>query len=181
MSDLLPCPLCKSARVGENWHGQYDSQHDAVCLSCGCSAPFAAWNTRQPAPSGNGEARWVGHAKRREDMSPTGFLELFRQDDGDIVVKVWGEGFNGNSVEFCTSGGHSPKTLAALRQLMQAMAEDEPSHNLLAPLPPAPGEAAESVTACPECKPAKLWPNGDHNPPRPCKVHGKPAATDGGE
>ncbi len=67
--------------------------------------------------------------RRLEDMSPDGFLELFQQDDGDIIVTVkaadQGEEFGARaSVEFCLSGSRSRKTLEALRLLMGAMRED---------------------------------------------------------
>lgn len=68
-------------------------------------------------------------AERFEDMSPRGRLRLLQQSDGDILVCVISdpngpdEGVS-SSVEFCTSGGKSPKTLAALLALMDAMAED---------------------------------------------------------
>lgn len=67
--------------------------------------------------------------ERFEDMSPRGRLRLLQQDDGDILICVISDP-NGPdegvspSVEFCTSGGKSPKTLVALKALMLAMAED---------------------------------------------------------
>lgn len=68
---------------------------------------------------------------RKEDMSPTGFLRLYMQPDGDVLVSVTAEDMHGNKrgplcVEFCTyaGGGRSPRTLKALRELMRAMAED---------------------------------------------------------
>ena len=67
--------------------------------------------------------------ERFEDMRPRGRLRLLRQSDGDILVCVISdpngpdEGVS-TSVEFCTSGGKSPKTLQALAALMEAMAED---------------------------------------------------------
>jgi hypothetical protein len=64
-------------------------------------------------------------------MSAAGFLTLYRQDDGDIVVTVAESNETGKitgtaTVEFCTraGGGGSPKTLRALYILMKAMAED---------------------------------------------------------
>lgn len=68
-------------------------------------------------------------AERFEDMSQRGRLRLLQQSDGDILVCLISDP-NGPdegvspSVEFCTSGGKSPKTLAALLALMHAMAED---------------------------------------------------------
>lgn len=68
---------------------------------------------------------------RKEDMSPTGFLRLFMQPDGDVLVSVTAENMHGETrgplcVEFCTraGGGRSPRTLKALHDLMRAMAED---------------------------------------------------------
>jgi hypothetical protein len=68
-------------------------------------------------------------AERFEDMSQRGRLRVIQQNDGDVIVGIVEDpdGPNGGvttSVEFCTSGGKSPKTLIALRSLMQAMAED---------------------------------------------------------
>jgi hypothetical protein len=61
-------------------------------------------------------------------MSSCGYLKLLRQDDGDIIVAVYPEEDGliqpGGSVEFCTSGGRSPRTLEALRALMVAMEAD---------------------------------------------------------
>jgi len=70
-------------------------------------------------------------AERFEDMSPHGKLQVLQQDDGDMIVTVIEDTESrgpcaglGASVEFCTSGGKSPKTLAALRALMLAIAEE---------------------------------------------------------
>lgn len=69
---------------------------------------------------------------RLEDMSPDGKLVLLLQPDGDVIVNVRpsaddrdyeGSPF-GVSVEFCASGGRSPKTLKALRHLFEAMKEE---------------------------------------------------------
>jgi hypothetical protein len=74
-------------------------------------------------------------AERFEDMSPRGRLRVLQQDDGDMIVCVIEDMESGTScaglsasVEFCTSGGKSPKTLAALRALMQAMADENESN-----------------------------------------------------
>lgn len=70
-------------------------------------------------------------AERFEDMSPRGRLRVLQQDDGDMSVAVIEDLQSGSlcaglmaSVEFCNSGGKSPRTLDALRALMMAMAED---------------------------------------------------------
>jgi hypothetical protein len=69
---------------------------------------------------------------RKEDMSPDGYLRLTMEQDGDIIITVASGGANGGleqfaDIQFCTTfggGGASPKTHKALRELMQAMAED---------------------------------------------------------
>lgn len=73
-------------------------------------------------------------AERFEDMSPRGRLRLFIEDDGDVIVEVVSDpesqsAFPGASVsvQFCTpgmGGGHSSRTLAALRALLDAMTLD---------------------------------------------------------
>ncbi len=72
--------------------------------------------------------------ERREDMSPTGRLRLFRQDDGDVIVAIVPDKngqdyklFKQCSVEFCSvgaGGGRSRHTLEALRALFVAMERD---------------------------------------------------------
>lgn len=69
-------------------------------------------------------------AERFEDMSPRGRLQVLQQDDGDMIVCAISDPDHpmhqgaAVSVEFCTSGGKSPKTREALRALMLAMAEE---------------------------------------------------------
>lgn len=77
-------------------------------------------------------------AERFEDMSPRGRLRVLQQDDGDMIVCVIEDMESGGccagltaSVEFCTSGGKSPRTRAALLALMQAMAEDNADTNCI--------------------------------------------------
>ncbi len=69
--------------------------------------------------------------ERNEDMSSSGKLRLHQQGDGDVIVAIIPdpeeERRGRNSVEFCAigcGGGRSPKTLAALRNLITAMEED---------------------------------------------------------
>ena len=67
--------------------------------------------------------------ERREDMSPVGFLRLICQPDGDVIVAVHGydeleDCETDAEVEFCASGGRSPKTLRALRAFAEAMAAE---------------------------------------------------------
>ncbi len=77
--------------------------------------------------------------ERREDMSPDGKLQIFLQNDGDVIVQVIGyrhDQLELASVEFCScgsGGGRSPKTRAALLELARAIAED----NRTKPFPPA--------------------------------------------
>lgn len=76
---------------------------------------------------------------RPEDMSPTGVLTLHCQRDGDIVLVIqqthdamtMGELAQPivAQVEFCVSGGQSPQTLHALRELAAAMARDNANPN----------------------------------------------------
>lgn len=75
-------------------------------------------------------------AERFEDMSPRGRLQVLQQDDGDMIIGIVEDPNGPNDgvmvgvdsflrfIEFCTSGGKSPKTLEALRALMFAMAEN---------------------------------------------------------
>jgi hypothetical protein len=63
-------------------------------------------------------------ARRTEDMSTTGWMRLVAHEDGDMGVVVTDADGRTADVEFCASGGHSPRTLQALRDLSRAMAED---------------------------------------------------------
>jgi hypothetical protein len=72
-------------------------------------------------------------AERFEDMSPRGRLRVLREQDGDVIVCVIPDpqahpGQPMLSVEFCTSGGGSPRTHAALLNLLDAMAQDNEDH-----------------------------------------------------
>ena len=67
--------------------------------------------------------------RRLESMSTNGYLQLIKEEDGDIVLTI-AEADSPTkrgvmaSCEFCTSGGGSSRTLEALYGLMGAMAED---------------------------------------------------------
>lgn len=65
---------------------------------------------------------------RKEDMSPVGFLRVIMQLDGDMIVAVVPDpheiAMGNNSIEFCASGGRSPHTLKALRELAEAIDRD---------------------------------------------------------
>jgi hypothetical protein len=64
---------------------------------------------------------------RFEDMSPTGRLEILRQEDGDVIVSVIQDDHTSATVEFCapmTGGGSSERTWKALRALFDSMEQD---------------------------------------------------------
>ena len=71
-----------------------------------------------------------GSVERYEDMSPDGRLRMTRQPDGDVILGIIPPINSGRpmvSLEFCSvgaGGGQSPNTLRALRDLMQAIKED---------------------------------------------------------
>lgn len=66
------------------------------------------------------------HIRRPQDMGK-GYLELFKEEDGDMCLLIRDEDGNSASIQFCTGvvgGGRSPRTLNALYALAQAMVED---------------------------------------------------------
>lgn len=70
--------------------------------------------------------------RRSEDMG-RGFMQLIIQDDGDVCVGVQDDKLKFTGIEFCTKmagGGKSPRTLQALRELAQAMWEDQREDNV---------------------------------------------------
>ncbi len=80
----------------------------------------------------------VRHVERYEDMSPLGKLSIVIQEDGDVIVGIIPSdletfetrGFI-QTAEFCAlgyGGGQSPHTLAALRQLAEAIERDNAEH-----------------------------------------------------
>lgn len=77
-------------------------------------------------------------AERFEDMSQRGRIRLIEQTDGDVCVAVI-EDPNSEGrgcmacIEFCSpyaGGGKSPRTLEALKVLMQAIADDNADESL---------------------------------------------------
>lgn len=66
--------------------------------------------------------------QRPEDMSPDGRLSLYKDVDGDIHIKVipptGRENDYAPSVEFVTHCQRSPRTVAALQALHEAMRLD---------------------------------------------------------
>ncbi len=73
---------------------------------------------------------------RPGDMHQNRSLKLLVQSDGDVIVAITQDGIpigdvdtgsehdRSSQVEFCVSGGRSPRTLAALMELVAAMKED---------------------------------------------------------
>lgn len=60
------------------------------------------------------------------DMREGKALQLFIEDDGDVIVSVIPEGgFYSKGVQFCLSGTQSHRTTEALHNLFEAMQEDE--------------------------------------------------------
>lgn len=66
--------------------------------------------------------------ERREDMSPDGRLSLFRDSEGDIHIKVIPPMERADdyapSIEFVCQCQRSPRTVAALVALLEAMRLD---------------------------------------------------------
>ena len=64
---------------------------------------------------------------RAGDMAGGNKLDLFFEDDGDVIVQVmpWNDVLGFESVQFCMSGTMSPNTTRALHRLSEAMREDE--------------------------------------------------------
>jgi hypothetical protein len=61
---------------------------------------------------------------RNEDMSPNGMLRVVCEHDGDVIICIEGQDGGASEVQFCASGGRSPLTLNALRNLFSAIERD---------------------------------------------------------
>lgn len=60
------------------------------------------------------------------DMREGKALQLFVEDDGDVIVSVIPEnGLYAKGAQFCVSGTQSGRTVNALHELFEAMKEDE--------------------------------------------------------
>jgi hypothetical protein len=76
------------------------------------------------------------HIRRVEDMGQ-GRLELFREEDGDMIVTVINDEGESSTIQFTTyglGGGQSPKVLKALYDLARAMLDENetaPQHGRL--------------------------------------------------
>ena len=127
MSDLMPCPFCgKPPRVFLDQVGCADKKCAGSMVLCWPQH----WNTRQPAPSGNG---WLPIESAPKDG--TQILGRVDYTDQTWTVVYFG-GFHPNS-----PGKHVWRDAFSKRPVQ--------SFEAWMPLPPAPGEAAESVPA--EC------------------------------
>lgn len=63
---------------------------------------------------------------RRCDMREGKALQLFVEDDGDVIVSIIPEdGIYAKGAQFCISGTQSRRTAMALHELFEAMEEDE--------------------------------------------------------
>lgn len=120
---------------------------DGLCIRCltpkpWLEAPDLCAVCETASTAGRSCVPCMTDIKRPEDMG-SGSLSLFKQEDGDWVVRMVGRNLADDrvtcSIEFCaplTGGGASPKTWAALEQLAQAMLEDNAA-------PPRFGQRAE--------------------------------------
>lgn len=60
------------------------------------------------------------------DMREGKALQLFVEDDGDVIVSIIPEGgLYAKGAQFCVSGTQSRRTVNALHELFAAMEEDE--------------------------------------------------------
>lgn len=60
------------------------------------------------------------------DMREGKALQLFVEDDGDVIVSIIPEdGVYSKGAQFCLSGSQSKRTTMALHELFEAMKEDE--------------------------------------------------------
>lgn len=76
------------------------------------------------SPKGGSDVVRGVTVERLEDMSVRGRLKLFAEEDGDMCLMiVEGDGTSAG-IEFCASGGRSPRTLEAVRALSRAMEQD---------------------------------------------------------
>lgn len=66
--------------------------------------------------------------ERLEDMSVRGRLKLYAEEDGDMCLMVVENDGTSAGIEFCASGGRSPRTLEAVRALSRAMEQDNAEH-----------------------------------------------------
>lgn len=85
------------------------------------------WSVGEMA--GRGQTSFGVDVERHEDMSTIGKLRLTAQDDGDMIVSIIDAEGIMVDVEFCASGGRSPETLQALRELSHAMRRDNENPN----------------------------------------------------
>lgn len=110
-----------------------DAQRETLRRSIGELRDFAELD-RLPWP------RWIKRAARRGDMDPELELRLMREDDGDVLLELYGPAREPDTptastwisaiVQFCTGrgGGRSPAVHRALCDLMVAIEADNAEH-----------------------------------------------------
>ncbi|MNM94622.1 hypothetical protein D3C81_1070330 [compost metagenome] len=80
------------------------------------------------SPKGGSDVVRGVTVERLEDMSARGRLKLYAQEDGDMCLMVVENNGTSAGIEFCASGGRSPRTLEAVRALSRAMEQDNADH-----------------------------------------------------
>ena len=201
MSDLMPCPFCGSkAELQEGTQRQHWVEccnHKCRSMGANCEGPLGAaeaWNTRQPAPSGNG---WLPIETAPKDG--TRLWAWWKKFDIGTMTDTHHQGFiywNANEAYPEDGPYWSQDVVADTRHWPYQCQSDflvEPEGWFMppaTPLPaaPAPGEAAESVPAIVEgywCQPCRDTGAMHCSDPENCgqmkldgkPIHGKPAAT----
>ena len=179
MSDLLPCPFCGSkAELQEGTQRQHWVEccnHKCRSMGANCEGPLGAaeaWNTRQPAPSGNGEReQWLiegarlGLGQCRKDGAQWVYTndDLARQIVRDYLATAHPIVEAAESVPACRNL-HRGDACPNCGSKLVNVAEAYPS-----------AKHHKKTLHCPNCErmatECQVCPS----------IHGKPAATDGGE
>ena len=109
------CPFCGSDGILKELNNKYYIECENSFNHCinnlktyECESEREAiklWNNRSEYK----EQDYIKEVKRKESMSPDGYLELFLDNEGDIIVSVINKERKRSSIEFCWSGGYSKK------------------------------------------------------------------------
>jgi hypothetical protein len=98
---------------------------------------YEIWNMVVEKARESVKIKWMHHYERHEDMSSTGRVQVFLEEDGDVILTIIPDIEDRNqmplSVQFCTQGsggGKSPNVRKALLDLALAIEED----NILNPM-----------------------------------------------
>lgn len=99
---------------------------------------YEIWNMVVEKAKSFMPVKFMHHYERYEDMSQTGRLQVFIEDDGDVILTIIPSIEDSKSqltlsVQFCTlsaGGGKSPNVRQALLDLARAIEED----NILNPI-----------------------------------------------